>query len=72
MKRCTLCDQEKDCRPYGVGCAMVCFSCMKAQPGLEQVALDNFGLQLEAAGPVVVLGGEVGPYPFEHACGARV
>ena len=66
MKNCTICNQEKELRPYGKGGALICFECMKATPETEEEAKKQFAMQLGACGEIGVIGEEVGPYPFKH------
>lgn len=48
-------------RPYGPNAQWVCFECgMKDLKTTEK----QFSTQLEASGPIAVIGEEVGPYPF--------
>jgi len=56
----------KELRPYGPKSAWVCFHCAMATPEREAETGRNFGVQLEAAGPVAVIGEAVGPYPYQH------
>lgn len=66
--KCYYCDKTSDLRPYGPGGSMLCFQCMKSSPDREAEASRNFGMQLEAAGPVACIDGtEAGPYPAKHA-----
>lgn len=57
---------QVDLRPYGPKGALVCFDCAMATPERRAEAEQNFTQQLGAAGPVAVVGSEVGPYPAEH------
>ena len=60
---------QAELRPYGPNAAWLCFACMTATPEREAAAKAMFIAQLEAAGPVAVVGSEVGPYPAEHQPG---
>ena len=67
MSKCHYCDKTHDLRPYGPRGSMVCFGCMKSSPEREAEAARNFGIQLQASGPVACVDGtEVGPYPAKH------
>jgi len=44
---CSICNQEKDCRPYLNGGKMVCFQCMSENPQTEEEAKNNFKILLE-------------------------
>ena len=65
--KCIYCPKETDLRPFGPRGAWVCFKCAMETPDRKAEAEHNFGVQLEACGPVAVAGGESGPYPIEHA-----
>lgn len=66
--KCHYCDKTHDLRPYGPKGAMVCFRCAMSTPEREAETARNFAVQLDAAGPVVLLDGtERGPYPAKHA-----
>jgi len=65
--KCQHCNRDAECRPYGPGCSMICFDCLTSTPEMEAECKRNFISQLEAAGPVAVIGSEVGPYPIQHA-----
>lgn len=54
----------KELRPYGPRGAMVCFDCGTSSEHVEETN-KNFAAQLEAAGPIAVIGTEAGPYPLE-------
>jgi hypothetical protein len=64
MTICSDCKNDDDCRPYGKGGAMVCFSCaMKDEAETQR----NFLAQLHAASMqsnVVILGEQTGPRPL--------
>lgn len=63
MSICSGCGKDDDCRPYGKGGAMICFSCGMKD---EEETFKNFSAQLEAAAKVsgvVILGEESGPRP---------
>ncbi len=64
--KCCYCKTENDLRPYGPKGSMVCFKCAMATPEREKETGRNFGAQQEAAGPIAVIGTEVGPFPVEH------
>lgn len=66
--KCHYCPTTHDLRPYGPKGAMVCFPCAMSTPDRVAETERNFEVQLEAAGPIVMLDGtEVGPYPAKHA-----
>lgn len=66
--KCHYCEKTTDLRPYGPRGAMVCFGCAMSTPERKDEASSNFGLQLEASGPVACIDGtEVGPYPAKHS-----
>lgn len=56
---------DKGMRPYGPKGAWVCFACAMATPEREAQTGQAFGAQLEAAGPVAVIGEETGPRPLD-------
>ena len=59
--------EQHDLRPYGPNSAMVCFPCATSTPEREKIAQEQFAMQLNGSGPVVVLDGtNAGPYPAEH------
>jgi len=65
--KCYYCGKEdNELRPYGPKGSMVCFECAMATPEREKETERNFVAQLEAAGPIAVVGTEVGPFPIEH------
>ena len=65
--KCHYCDQTHDLRPYGPRGAMVCFACAMSTLERRTETERNFGIQLDAAGPVTVVDGtHVGPYPAQH------
>jgi hypothetical protein len=62
---CYYCEQwEKEMRPYGPKGAWVCFACAM-QPEHKAETKANFCAQLEAAGPISVIGEETGPRPID-------
>ncbi len=65
--KCHYCPTTSDLRPYGPRGSMVCFSCAMASPERRRETEKNFGVQLDACGEFAVAGGELGPYPLEHA-----
>lgn len=54
-----------ECRPYGVNGAWVCFICMMSTPENQAEAKKQFSSQLEAAGPVSIIGETTGPRPLK-------
>lgn len=67
MGICTLCNTEKDTRPYGVGGSLVCFECAMSTPERKQQAERMLDLHLRAAAAhcnVIVVGEQSGPRPF--------
>lgn len=62
--RCHYCGPTtKDLRPYGPNGAWVCHPCANT-PERREETKRNFYAQLEAAGPVGVIGERTGPRPF--------
>ena len=63
--KCFYCDSsEKEMRPYGPRCSMVCFDCAMSTPERQIETDQNFKMQLDACGDgVVVIGTEAGPVP---------
>ena len=59
--KCYLCDKEKDTRPYGEGFQNICFECAM-MPENKATTEAKFKVLLNAAGPVVVVGTQVGPF----------
>ena len=55
----------KELRPYGPKGAWVCFRCAM-KPEHERETNSNFHAQLDAAGPVAIIGEDTGPRPFKH------
>lgn len=73
IMKCHYCGKgpEKDeMRPYGPNGAWIHFDCMMADPKRTESAKQEFGKQLDAAGPVAVIDGDptgVRPYkPSEN------
>ena len=65
MHTCYYCKQsEEEMRPYGPNGAKVCFECAMKTPEREAETKANFGAQLDAAGPVAMIGEETGPRPL--------
>lgn len=65
--KCFYCETTTNLRPYGPRGSMVCFSCAMSSPERKAETSRNFGVQLEAAGPIACIdGSEVGPYPAKH------
>jgi hypothetical protein len=62
---CYLCRFDKETRPYGPWGEDVCFSCAML-PANKATTERMFSAQLEAAGPIAVIGEEVGPYPLSN------
>lgn len=61
---CHYCDTSDDLRPYGPKGAMVCFTCAMKTPERKLETEQQFTTQLNAcAGPAVIDGSNVGPYP---------
>lgn len=65
--RCETCGEVKECRPYGKKGAPICFQCAFATPEAKVTTEQNYSMQLEAAGPQVLLGLEAGPVPATKA-----
>ena len=62
---CYYCEQfEKEMRPYGPEGAFVCFKCAMETPERKAQTEQNFDAQLNAAGPVALIGEETGPRPL--------
>lgn len=57
---------EDEMRPYGPNMSWIHFDCMMAAPEREADAERQFGMQLDAAGDVV-LATEHGPVPLTQA-----
>lgn len=65
MSICSDCGEDKDCRPYGKGGAMVCFPCaMKDEEETERNFLSQLDAAVKASNGVVILGEETGPRPM--------
>lgn len=62
-RQCCYCDATDELRPYGPKGALVCFPCAMSSPEREEEARQNFASQLSAAGELVIIGSDVGPYP---------
>lgn len=56
---------HKEMRPYGPKGAYVCFDCAMATPERKAQTGQAFDAQLDAAGPVSVIGEETGPRPLD-------
>jgi hypothetical protein len=69
QRACCYCGNSQGLRPYGPAGAWVCFPCAMATPERVAEAHRNFDAQLEAAGPVVVIGEETGPRPLGDSRG---
>jgi hypothetical protein len=66
-KVCYSCNKSKDLRPYGPQGQYVCFQCAFATPESTAQTEAAFKLQLDAAGPVVLLDGtDAGPRPYPN------
>lgn len=62
--KCFYCQSdEKEMRPYGPKCSMVCFDCAMSTTERQIETNENFSLQLAACGDNVVIGTEAGPIP---------
>ena len=48
MKRCYVCNKEKETRPFGEHGQDMCFECMKASPESEKMASNNLDALLTA------------------------
>jgi hypothetical protein len=66
MTPCSECGNDKELRPYGKNCAMVCFSCAFKTPETTAEMERQFASQINSAGDIVVIGTEAGPFPAEH------
>lgn len=69
MNRCYKCDCESgkgpnELRPYGPRGEWVCFRCAFATPEAEEQTKGAFRSQVDAAGPIVLVGEETGPRPY--------
>ena len=51
-------------RPYGPGGALICCGCAM-EPERKAETERNFHAQLDAAGPVAIIGEETGPRPLD-------
>lgn len=63
--RCATCGENKETRPYGKGGAAICFHCAMGNAEARTETERQFSAQLNACGPVAVLGDEAGPYPMK-------
>lgn len=64
--KCHYCEStNKETRPYGPKGALVCFKCAML-PEHKSETERNYESQLDDAGPIAIIGQEVGPYPAEH------
>lgn len=43
---------------------MICFACAMSTPEMEAITEQAFISQLRAAGPIIIIGSEAGPYPL--------
>lgn len=68
-RKCYYCGEgpEKDeMRPYGPNMSWIHFDCMMADSIREKAAKEQFGAQLDAAGPIAMIDGdETGVRPFK-------
>lgn len=65
MSACHYCGTiNAETRPYGPRGEAVCFRCAFETPERKQQTEAAFQSQLDAAGPIAVIGEEVGPYPL--------
>ncbi len=75
VRKCYYCGPTKEeLRPYGPNGANICFPCMKATPEREEEAKNRFNQALGRASklaPMVLIGTEVGPVPFNPAKGGE-
>lgn len=55
---------DKEMRPYGPKGAYVCFKCAM-EPDHKAQTEQAFSTQLDAAGPVALIGEETGPRPLD-------
>lgn len=60
---CAYCKKNAELRPYGINSAMICFDCAMKPENIRNTEKQFMG-QLEASGPVVLIGEETGPRPF--------
>lgn len=61
---CFYCEATRELRPYGPNGSLVCFKCAMATPEREAETGRNFDAQLNAAGPIALIGEETGPRPL--------
>lgn len=68
LHQCYYCFRsDKDLRPYGPNCSFICFSCMKEDSAREQVAINQFTVQVNACDNAAIIDGtNVGPYPLHR------
>jgi hypothetical protein len=64
VKRCYVCSEEKETRPYGEHGQDICFTCMQADPVQLDIASSNLSSMVNAASIVsptgiVAIDGEV-------------
>lgn len=68
VRACHYCGTPDDLRPYGPGGSWVCFPCATSTPEREADAAGAFTALLDATtavAPVVAIGTEDGPVPFD-------
>lgn len=67
MKRCYICNEEKETRPYGEHGQDICFPCMQADPVQHDIATNNLSAIVNAtsfispSGMVAIDGEEIRP-----------
>ena len=63
--KCYLCASNEETRPYGPRGESICFPCAM-KPEQVKTTESMYVTQLNGAGPVAIIGEEVGPYPAKH------
>ncbi len=64
VKYCCYCNSsDGEFRPYGPNGAWCCFDCATSPEHVDETN-KNFKAQLQAGGPVVIIGEETGPRPL--------
>lgn len=56
----------RELRPYGPGGAWVCFECAFGTPERKSQTEQAYAAQLDAAGPLAVIGEPTGPRPLRR------
>ena len=59
---CEYCGRDNELRPYGRNGAQICFDCA-IKPENKKTAESQFENQLDACGPLAIIGEDCGPVP---------